>query len=218
MNKTQKIIVYSAISLVICYFVYFLMGILIFSHSHDRKTYKQYMWLFKDSVKNDIDTNFSYSYFKKRDIYNNIHYKRINHIIIWEFKDLSSADLNKIAINQNVNLDNIKFWSGEVLNVRGSVEIMVNYGFAFKNMNLNLDNISKIERHFETVNYKGFYGILNKMSLSNEKGEHQIIFEYAHSRTPTVLLLYKGHKSFYLIMINSEKPFDESIIEILNLK
>lgn len=219
MNKTLKIIISGVIAIVISYFAYFFYGIIRYSHSSNWQTYKQYMWIFKDSVKSDIDTNFCYSYLKKRDVYNNFHYKGTYNIIIWEFKDLSIAELKKATINQNVNLDDVKFGSGEILNKKSDLEITIKYGFTFNySMNVNLDGYSKIERNFEGANYKGFYGSINKMSLSDEKGEHQILLDYTEGQTPTVFLLYKGHQSFYLIMINSEKPFDESIINILNLK
>lgn len=218
MNKTLKIIISGIITVVVCYFIYFFYGIIRYSHSSDWQTYKQYMWFFRDSVRNDIDTSFSYSYVKKRDVYNNIHYKGSYNIIIWEFKDLSVAELKKVSINQNVNLDDLKFRSGEILNKKTDLEITIKYGFAFNyTMNVNLDGYSKIERNFEGTNYKGFYGSINKMSLSDEKNEHQIILDYTKGQTPTVFLLYKGHQSFYLILINSEKPFNESIINILNL-
>lgn len=55
------------------------------------------------------------------------------------------------------------------------------------------------------------------MSLSDGKGEHQVLLNYTEGKTPTVFLLYKSHQSFYVIMINSEQPFDEKIINILNL-
>ncbi|MNY41144.1 hypothetical protein D3C86_1759330 [compost metagenome] len=56
------------------------------------------------------------------------------------------------------------------------------------------------------------------MSLSNEKGEHLILSDFTKGPTPTVFLFYKGHQSFYVIIINSENPFDENIIKILNLE
>jgi len=113
----------------------------------------------------------------------------------------------------------VKFERGEILNLGSDLEIPINFGFVFNNvMNVNLDESSKIERTFEGINYKGFYGSINEMSLSNEKGEHEILLNYTRGQTPTVFLFYKGHQSFYIIMINSKKSFDESIIKILNLK
>ncbi|MDP4184832.1 MAG: hypothetical protein Q8862_06670 [Bacteroidota bacterium] len=219
MNKTFKIIVSGVIAVVICYFICFFYGIIRYSHSSDWQTYKQYMWFFKDSVRSEIDTSFSYSYIKKRDVYNNFHFKGSYNIIIWEFKDLGKAELKNVSVNQNVDLDNIKFSSGEILNKKSDLEITIKRGFAFNyTMNVNLDRNSKIERNIEGANYKGFYGSINKMSLSNEKNEHQIILDYTKGQTPTVFLLYKGQQSFYFIMINSEKPFNESIIKMLNLE
>jgi hypothetical protein len=220
MNKTVKTIVYTLVLIVISYFIWFFYGIIRYSHSSDWETYKEYMWIFKDSVKKDIDTDFNYSYVRKRDVYNNIHYKGSSYnIIVWEFKDLSNVDLKEISINQNINLDNIEFTSGEILNAKSDLEITINYGFDFNyKMSVNLDAESKIEKNIEGINYKGFSGYINKMSLSDKKNKHQIIFNYTNGKTPTVLLLYKGHQSFYLIMINAEKPLDENIIKILNLK
>jgi hypothetical protein len=168
------------------------------------------------------------SYTKKRDTHNAFHYYQNNKIypvLIWEFKDLAYIDLNRIIINRNINLDNIKFRSGEILDADSPLPITINYGFSFHNvMNINLDSYSKIAGTFEGPNYKGFYGKLYKMSFSDEKGKHQIVFDYTDkpyktSFSPTVFLVYKGHQSFYVIIINSEKPFkDASIINILNLQ
>ena len=226
MNKTLRIIFHCALALVICYFVFFIY-LFISSHSVNWETPKQYLWIFKDTAKRKIDTRLCYSLVKKRDIYNHFVYNcTINDfqikcdygIIVWEFKDLNKAELKDLYFNQNVNLDFIKFRAGETLNKKSDLEITVKFRSAFNNiMDINLDEYSKIERKFEGKNYKGFYGSINKMSLSNEKGEHQIILNYTEGLTPTVLLLYKGHQSFFLIMINSKNSFDESVINILNL-
>ncbi|MWB95193.1 hypothetical protein GON26_12550 [Flavobacterium sp. GA093] len=218
MNKTLKIIIATIILVVISYLSYFFYVTIRYSHSSDKQTYKEYMWVFKDSVKTNLNTNFCYSYVKKRDVYNNFHYKDIYNIIVWEFKDLANVELKKATINQNVNLYDVKFQSGEILNKGSDLEFTINYGFVFNSeINVNLDEYSKIERTFKGTNYKGFYGSINHMSLSNEKGEHQILSDFTKGLTPTVFLFYKGHQSFYIVMINSEKPFDENIIKILNL-
>ena len=219
MNKNFKIIIVSISMLLISYLSYFFYGIIRYSHSSDWRTYIQYMWIFKDSAKKDINTNFCYSYVKERDIYNNFDYKDIYNIVVWEFKDLGNAELKKSIINQNVNLEDVKFESGEILNKNSDLELTINYGFVFNSaINVNLDKYSKIERIFKGSNYKGFYGSINQMSFSNEKGEHQILSDFTKGPTPTVFLFYKGHQSFYVIMINSKNPFDEDIIKILNLE
>lgn len=218
MNKTLKVIIAGIIAIIISYFFYFFYGIIRYSHSSDWQTYKQYMSIFKDSAKKDINPNFCYSYVKERDVYNNFDYKDIYTIIVWEFKDLANAELKKSTINQNVDLEDVKFEAGEILNKGSDLEFTINYGFVFNSaMNVNLDKYSKIERTFKGANYKGFYGSVNQMSLSNEKGEQQILSGFTKGQTPTVFLFYKGHQSFYIIMINSKNPFDENIIKILNL-
>jgi hypothetical protein len=74
-------------------------------------------------------------------------------------------------------------------------------------------------KNIEGINYKGFYGTINKMSLSDRQDGHQIIFNYAIGPSPTVFLFYKGHQSFYIIIVNSLRgaPLDESMIDIFNL-
>ncbi|SHG60262.1 hypothetical protein SAMN05443663_103278 [Flavobacterium defluvii] len=212
-------IIASVSVLVISYLSYFFYGVIRYSHSSDWQTYKQYMWIFKDSAKKDINTNFCYSYVKERDVYNNFDYRDIYNIVVWEFKDLGNAELKKSTINQNVNLEDVKFESGEILNKNSDMEITISYGFVFNSaINVNLDNYSKIQRTFKGTNYKGFYGSINQMSFSNEKGEHQVLSDFTKGPTPTVFLFYKGHQSFYIIMINSKNPFDENIIKILNLE
>ncbi|MEO6176383.1 MAG: hypothetical protein ABIP27_14625 [Flavobacterium circumlabens] len=219
MNKTLKITIAGIIIIVISYLSYFFYGIIRYSHSSDWQTYKQYMWIFKDSAKTNINPNFCYSYVKERDVYNNFDYKDNYNIIVWEFKDLANAELKKSTINQNVNLEDVKFDSGEILNKGSGLEFTINYGFVFNStINVNLDKYSKIDRTFKGANYKGFYGSINQMSLSNEKGEHQILSDFTKGLTPTVFLFYKGRKSFYIIIINSKNPFDENIIKILNLE
>jgi hypothetical protein len=235
MNKITKIIIVG----IICYIAFFVYVTLWYGHSHAWNTCKQYLWIFKDSAKKDIDPPSRYSvcagWTRKRDVYSFFHYYHDHDmyiVTVWEFKDLTNVDLKKISIKQNVNLDNIKFLSGEVLNSKSSSPITINYGFAFHNaMNVNLDSLSKISGTFEGSNYKGFYGTIHKMSFSDEKRKHQIIFDYIEniynhitkqfnpSFSSTVFLVYKGHQSFYVIIINSEKPFkDASIINILNLQ
>lgn len=227
MNKIAKVIVV----IILGYLVYYVFAVMYYTHSFSWDTCKQYMWFFKDPIVNNIDPpHFSVcsSYVKKRDIHNVFHYVKDNDmypIIIWEFKDLTNINMNKVIVNRNIDLEKIKFKSAEILHSESSVPITINYGFIFHNeLNINLDKYSKIVGTFEGPNYKGFYGTIDKMSFNDENGKPQILFDYSPkpykaSFSPTVFLLYKGHKSFYVIIFNSEKPFkDASIINILNLQ
>jgi len=219
MNKLQKIIVYGFILVIVCYSAYFFINSAIYGYHIDMDNFKPYLWVFKDSVKKDIDTNLFVSFNRDRDILSFYNYKHKYYVSIWDFKNLKEVSLNKISINRNSNLNDVKFNSYETLNAKSNPEITVKFGSFFKkSLNVNIDEFSKVEKTFETNNYKGFYGTINKMSLSDEDGNNQVIIEYAQSQTPFELLFYKGHQGFYLIMIDSKKPFDEDIIKIFNLK
>ena len=238
-NKIKKIIIIG-IGCYLAYNLYFFYEIARYGYSMNWETCKQYLWIFKDYVIGDLkeferDSFVCLSYTKKRDVCNIFHYYHDNWhypITVWEFKDLANVDLNKISINQNVILDNIKFISGGIMNPDSSMPITVNYGFSFRSgIGINLDRLSRIDGTFEGPNYGGFYGKIHKMSFSDGKGKHQILFEYIDDMynhltkqynipfSYTVFLLYKGRESFYVIIISSRKPFeDASIINILNLE
>jgi len=219
MNKTLKFVITISVFLILFYFAYIIYNVNRYRHAIDWHIYKQYTWFLKDSVKNKLDTNFCYSYVNKRDVYNNYDYNHTYNIIIWEFKDFGAFDLSKIKFYQNCTFDNKKIRSGETLNKNSDIEIKIKFGFISNSIqNVNLDNNSKIINSITSANYLGFYGIINKMSFSNEKEESQILFDYTNGREPSLFLVYKGRNSFYVILINSKKEFDESIINILNLK
>jgi hypothetical protein len=202
-------------------------------YSMDNKTYKQYMWILKDSVINDIDT-LGFSFVEKNDVCNLLHYKcfidTINNertincwyaIKVWEFKNLTNIDLYKVSINTNANVST-ELPSAEILNAEGGLPITVKDNFEFNgnSMSINLDKDSKLISEFDSSNYKGFYGIVNRLSLSDENNHDQIIFSYAKDQNPVVFFLYKGHESFYLISVNAQNghPLDKDVIKMFNLK
>jgi hypothetical protein len=227
----MKKIVITIIAVVVICIAYFVYVVIEDGHSFNWKTCKQSTWIFKKSVTKDIDPNgrsLCSSYVKKNDIFNTFHYfhgRDMYPIFVWEFKDLRNVDLGKITINQNIDLSNIKISFGETFHANSSSPVSIKYGFSLRGgLSVNLDSFSKIDGAFHGPNYKGFYGTINTMSFNNKKGKPQIIFDYSDkpyksSFSPTVFLLYKGHHSFYVIIINSEKPFkNANIINILNLK
>jgi hypothetical protein len=217
MNKHLKTVYYLSVIFLICFFGYFICSILFFSHKTDWEKHKEYLWIFNDSVKNEINVNISYSYVKNQDIYNCFHYKEYN-IIVWEFKNLYNLNLKNINFHQYIYLRNVKFISGQILNKNSDLEITIKYWFDFDSiLNLNLDENSRIEGEFKSSNYKGFYGTIKKMSMSNSEYEHQILFDYTEQKEPSTLIVYKGHGSFFLIIINSKNHIDEKIVSILNL-
>lgn len=220
MNKKFKIIGAIAITLVLGYFIYFYFRVVRPSHSFNKQMYKQYMWILKSSAKNKLDPFYCYSLVQKQDIYNSFNLKGNYVVIFWEFKNLRNVPLEKIAVNKNIYLGDLKFSSGETLNAKSDLPITIKSTYSFKNlMEIDVGTGSKIEKQIKGPNYKGFYGKIKRMALRNENGGDQVLFNYVQGPTPTVVLVYKGHHSFFLIVINHiDKPLNPDIIKILNLK
>lgn len=218
MNKATKIIGLTIMTILLCYFSYFIIISNKYSYRIDMKNYKQYLWIFKDSALNYIDTNIFVGCIRERDVLFNYIYKDDYYIAIWEFKDVSK-DLENIFIYKNIDLSNLKFNSSQVLNRDGSPEFTVRFvPFFQKKMDVNIDQYSEIKQEFKSMNYKGFYGTINKVTLSNEDKQHLVLIEFPYKKENSLFLLYKKAQSFFVIIIHSEKFFDKSIINILNLK
>jgi hypothetical protein len=220
MNKILKIIVYSGLVIIILYLIYFIGGLFIYGYSTDWDLYKKYTFLLKDSVSNNLDWSGNSSEVGYNDVCNSFRTKDSIRITIWDFRDLRQVDLKKIKFTQDVDLGDIKFGRGDILFSKSDIPVTVEYGFSFDNaLVINLDQYSTVLSHIEKDYYRGFYGRINKLSLSNGiTNKHQILFNYKNGQTPVLFLLYKDHQSFYLILIDSKKPFDEKIINILNLE
>jgi hypothetical protein len=183
------------------------------------KNHKPYFWLFEDSIKKDVDTNLFIGCIRKTDVLYTYNYKHNYTIYIWEFKELNNTLLKDISINENINLGNIKFGNREVLNKDSNPEITVSYGPFFKHtMNINFDEYSEINEYFQSNNYKGFCGVIHKMSLSNKDGKHLVLMDFYDVTRYFAGLIYIGKRGFYLILITSKNPVNKDIIEILNLE
>ncbi len=219
MNKKIKLIVSIAIAIIIGYFGYDIIYVMIYVHHFDNSNYKACLWIFSDSVQKDIDTTAVCGSVRKTDkIYTYI-YKHHYFISIWEIKALHDVDINKIVIKKNIMLGHVKLKPGEILDVGSGIETQVKFGpFLKDTIVIDLDNNSKSIRTFEKANYRGFYGSVSRMAFENGEGEIIALEEYTREFIPTLFLMYKANNSFYTITIHSDKPFDENIINILNLK
>lgn len=217
--KKIKILAIIIASLIGCYLLYFVFIIVKYQHHTEMFKYKPYLWILNDSVKNDVETDKFAGFIRKRDILYEYVLKSHFHVSIWEFKDLSKISLNEVAVNSNIDLSEVRIMPYELLNKRANPEITIELGFSFNgSVSLNIGKQTKVIKSIDTPKYKGFYGLVNKLSLSNETGKHLIVFDYPSGNEPTVFLFYKSEKGFYVIFINSRNvPFDEHIIKLLNL-
>ncbi len=196
------------------------------------KVSRGYLFLFKDSILDYIDTT-SVSSVAGNDIINSFIYtenfkndksiylqdKIYNSyfIDIWHFKQLSNYKLDDAFINTNSVVENSVFDFGETLDPESNCPISIKYFYKIDGIVLNCGEGTKIIKTYNEKNYKGFYGLVNKMSICSKRGEPQIYISYKKPQTPTIILLYKRQNSFYLIKINANKKLDENIIKILNL-
>ncbi|MEY3499766.1 MAG: hypothetical protein RL308_1435 [Bacteroidota bacterium] len=223
MTRVLKLITVGGAAIIILLIGNLIVKSSIYGHSTDWELHRDYMWIFKDSIKNDIDT-IGFSYVGKDNILNNFHYKSdiYNYdfgynIIVWEFKNLKKINLKEISINNQFDLYNIQFEEGETLNKGTDLETDVKYGFSFDNgINLNVDESDSIISYYNGSNYKGCYGYFRQISLSNKKDGHQIIFHNYLDSALTSILIYKKGSSIFLIVIQSEKHFDDDIINLFN--
>jgi hypothetical protein len=219
-KQNKKFIGFLLLSIIGLYLLYKIITGISNLHLGSWDKPDHYMWVFKNSIVNDINEDPRYSFYTRRDVYNNYHYKDTINIIVWEFKEFVNLELNDIVFYQNSNLADVKFSSGQTINKDSDLEITMKYRFSFDNeLNIYLDANSEIQKEIKANNYKGFYGSINKMLFTNDqKSKPQIFFDYVDGSQSSLFLFYKHSTNFYLILINALGPLDESIIDILNLQ
>jgi len=218
MKKKNKLLLFGILAIILSYFIY--SAFVAFSNKYKLNfdAYKDYMYFFKDSVKEEIDTNFCYSYIGKQDIYNSFNINNNFLVSIWEFKSLTHIDLSDIKFNEESDMDKFKIRSGETINVGESPEITINFDFITDSiLNVNIKGESSARKFINKGNYKGIQGTIDKVSIYNGKGIPMTILNYSRKQSNVLMIFYKNVNSFFLIEISSEKTFNEDILNMFNL-
>lgn len=220
MNKIIKRIVIIGLSLYALYFVYSISSFAYYGHSTELTNYKRYLWLFKDSVKSDVDTFFVQGEVNDRDIYYHYILKKDYFVSLWEFKDLGYIDLNSIKIDTSQYLGATDFESSETFNPRSWPRIKSELGFEFKDyFGVKVNKASRVTKLLKTPRYVGFIGNVWKLTFQNKENRNAILFDYDIGGRQSLFLFYKTRGSFFVIIVNSRDiPFDESILDCLNLE
>jgi hypothetical protein len=191
------------------------------------------MFIFKDIVLENLNLP-SYSWISEQDTLTNFiltenlkdkkDYYELNdtcnnyYISVWEFNALKNCKLDDIFINEHGIIPKSEFPLEGALDGKSPYPISVKYLYKIDGMILNLGENSKVIKELKGSKYKGFYGLVDKMSICNKNGEPQIYFNYPKKiSTPVVLLFYKGHGGLYLIFIYSSRRLDETVLKYLNL-
>jgi hypothetical protein len=218
MKILLKIILITIAFVIVSFISMYAYNWLKFGYHVDMRNYRPYFWIFTDTAKKEINTKFFVSYSRRTDIINAFSYKENCQILIWEFKDLKMTQLKDIGFKSDNNLSDIKFKTYEILNKNSYPEIRVNFGSFFKStMNVNFDQYSKILWHFDGRNYRGVKGILHKMLLSDINEKNLVTIDYFDQTRYFTGLIYKGHDSFFLILITSKGTISDDIMNIFNL-
>jgi hypothetical protein len=230
--RRRNYIIAGLITIIIGYFL--LSFIYVFKNQHKTILYAdQKEFLIKDSIKIYLDT-IPFGYCRNSD---GLYWYQIHtqpnqgilceikyHVLIWEFKDLATFNIDSIQFNQNVNLDNLAFKRGENLTPNSLPHIFCIPKLSFNNtLKININEDSKISGWIGSICYKGFYGKINKLSISNNNNDNLIIFDNNQESNQALILFYKFYSNFYLIYImtngrDNEYPIDENILKILNLE
>ena len=140
-------------------------------HNDFKTTSRKYLFFFKDSIINKVDTSMSFSWVADQDKLNHFiyyddlknkkYYYELNdtsynnyYIDIWEFNSLKGYNLNEIFINKQSNIEKSKFILGEVLDSESYCPISIKYFYKIDGMILNLSDNSKIIKNLKGKNYK----------------------------------------------------------------
>lgn len=174
--------------------------------------------LFAPSALSGIDSYLVSGRTRKTDQIYTYVYKHAYYILIWRINALKNLDPAKVPIDTNVYLDNVEL-RGVILDADSPLQTEVRYGPFFKDsLVVDLDEYSKLSESFDGPHYRGFYGTVNKIAFENGKGQILAMENYTQQIMPTLFVMYKAHDGFYMIIINSEKPFGLGMLKILNLK
>ena len=193
----------------------------------------KYFSLLKDSVTKDIDTRFAQEIKSNGNLFDHYNYSTshklgftdvdtVYYIDIWEFKDLNKADFNATYVKKDKMPIEIKVKTLFKVIYKDSLPLIKErFGYEFINskLNINIDSQTEIVKTFDTPNYKGFFGKVNSIRLTDEKGEPQMLLKYKYPKK-TLFLLYKTKQSFIIIRVNCnhDEAINENVLNFFNLK
>lgn len=214
---------------------YFLIKLQIPHSSVFQSVPKNYMFLFRDSVRKKVDTLSCYSWVSDKDILshflfykdlkNKKDYYELNdtsynnyYFVIWDFKQLKGKKLDGIRINYHTFIGKSDFNWGETLDSKSFCSYSIKVHYNVDDLVLNISDQSIIKKEFKGENYKVFYGLIDRMSINDHQGNPQAYINFQKVKTPTIVLVYKGKESLYFIQINATKRINENIINVLDLR
>ncbi|MDP4202667.1 MAG: hypothetical protein Q8861_08210 [Bacteroidota bacterium] len=232
--RKKYVLLYLSTLFLLVLIVFILVKVQI-SYSSNNYISKNYRCFFKDSVREKVDTLCNYSWVSDNDILthflfyedlkNKKDYYELNdtsynnyYFAIWDFKQIKNKNIEDIKINYQINVGNSDFIFGQTLDSQNFCSYSVKTPHYLDDFTLNVSNQSVINKEITGLHYKGFYGLIDRLSISDHNGKPQIFINFQKSKTPTIILIYKNHGHIFLIQINAHKKLNEDIIHVLNLQ
>jgi hypothetical protein len=185
--------------------------------------YNKYLWVFSDSVRQNIDSVYFVGLERKS---NNLYEYIVNqpggkhYVTILDFKKPIISDLDSAVINLNSDLESIRVYTAERFNSEKNYirpEIIIESEFSFDDgININLNDKSRVSERYCGKDFRVFFGEINKMSLSNKNEENIILMDYGTRVEKTLFALFNYERTTYFILLNSESEIDKSAINVFN--
>lgn len=130
---------------------------------------------------------------------------------------MKSIDLDSIQFNRNVFLSNVHLYPAEKLG--GGLYTEIKFGPFFRHsISVDVDDYSRIDTTFRGPNYRGFFGVIDKMAFENGQGQILAMTSNDDVPKPAMLVLYRAYGDFYMIIVHSDKPFNTDALRLFNLK
>ena len=216
-----KVVVFASVTVIVAYFGYYAFIDIVYSYDTGFLHHVPCPYLFSDKGRDGIERKFPlYAYRSTDSIYNYIydgtdsaHY----YIEVWKIPALKDIKLSSVKFNENISLSGVRLYPSEILGE--GLETEVKFGPFFKhNISVDVDDYSKIAGTFEGQNYKGLYGNIEKIAFENDAGQILATHTYDNKPMPTMLIVYKGRGSFYVIIVNSDDQFGADVLKIFSLE
>lgn len=216
-NNMKKLIIIGTIVIVILSAIYY------FYYNYVPKTdstnYPRFACLISDSAQHNIIRKYYVSYVYKTSIQAHLGYHKNYNIMFWEFFTLSNPDLRHIDFFEGVNLSNFipDINEKDDFNRSPGPQITNRIGCSLEGkITVNISKNTAIQKWFDEPDYRGFLGTTDGIGLSTGEDKSQILFKWDEPGALTLFLLYRKNDSLFIIILNGEVPFDESILSIFN--
>lgn len=186
------------------------------SYQPDLDKWKSYKWILNESLSDSI--NSGYTEYKKDANFNFIRYNNDNQLVIWELKKHNYVSIDSIQFYENKNLTNFVFHPGITFNAKGFLQTSVRDNSNLNiDLHLNLDSDSKIYEYIDNGKVKGIIGKVSQMSLSDETGYHQVLFNFPIRSYNVATLFFKRDDSFFILILYPDDGLVKDKLKDLNL-